>query len=169
MLREYSICALTRNLGDEISETTNPFTGEVIKSYIDKGLTSEERLALEELFDEVGLEMSDSEPGSYERGWGSQVCLTIRDLYLDKEYPVRNFTLEVITDELTSDILSILMNIAKSGNLAFASCAGEDPCVVESSATDDEKSRWGEISVIIDNGALAGWLNNTLGFREVSA
>ncbi len=169
MLPEYSFCALTRNLGDRTKPTTNPFTGESIATHIDDGLTAEEMQALKSVFDANGIEGPEPEFEGYARHWDQGDSVRFRGFELGTEQPVRDFSAEIVCGQLTGELLSILLSAGQIGNLALASSTGEDVCVIGSEPTEAQLTRWGEVRTIRSEAGLRDWLDNTIGFREVTA
>lgn len=91
----------------------------------------------------------------------------IRGGELNGEYPITGFAVEIISLEVTDDILRIMLELARNGNLAFTSVVGDKALLVD--RLDDEKSqqRWPDAKIVQTTADLRRWLIDEIGGRQV--
>jgi hypothetical protein len=150
----------TCNLGTQVRETRNPFTGETIVYPIDSGLTPAERESARSLLAEAGASAPD--PDMYSHvvlSDGSSVNIGVDNLYTDD--PCIALALEYYT--LNPAVASFVHSLASRGNMAIISTT--NPKIVALpliGQRDRVLSRWPETRVVISHAELEDWLHENI-------
>ena len=167
MYREYSFCAHTLNFGSIFRSVVNPFTGASVNMPIDRGMTDEEAKAVREVFKNNGIEGPEPELEGYATYGDNGSSLRFRCQKFDTINSIIGLSMELVTPELTDQYLSIILKVARSGNLALTSSTGEDVCVIDTQPNAVQLKRWPDAITIRSVVELRDWLENTIGYREV--
>lgn len=164
---EYSFHLHTRNLGDTVRKTTNPFTGETIEVPIDDGLSQAERDALAKVLSTHGFKGPEPEGEGYALYLPNDQSVRIRGGELDGTRRITGFAVEIVVVELNEDILKIVLDMARSGNLALTSFTGDKVRLV--SRPDDDKAlkRWPDAKPVESTAELRAWLVDVTEGRRV--
>lgn len=132
----YSFYFHTRNLGKKVHRATDPFTGEARDIPIDDGLTASERKVLGSVLAKHGFKGPEPEGEGYALYLAEGQRVRVRDGDLMGTEPITGFAVEVTVLELTDEVLGVLLDLAKSGNLAFTSETGDNVRIVSRAAND---------------------------------
>jgi hypothetical protein len=150
----------TCNLGDQTTETINPFTGDVIVIPIDFGLTSKERMSVRDFLAESGASAPD--PDDYCRVMlprGNSVNVDVGTLYTD--VPCRGFAAEYSV--LAPEVASFLYELARRGNMTIGSSS--DPKLVALTSREQPegvKARWPQAGYVESPTELEAWLRENI-------
>lgn len=164
---EYSFLLHTCNLGDTARTGTNPFTGKVVEFLIDDGLTNEEIDALQEVFDENGIDGPEPQGEGYAAYGPAGNSLRFRCNDLDDGESISSIAVEVVVKELSAEILVIVLDVARAGNFALTSSVGD--CVRIPDRSPDVKllERWPDATSLSSISELRQWLKDSIGGRHV--
>jgi hypothetical protein len=164
---EYSFYFHTRNLGTEVRKGTNPFTNEPVNFPIDDGLTKTERLAIAKVMTDHGFNGPERHGEGYALYLPEDQYIRIRGGDLRGAETTTGFAVEIVVLELTDDVLEIMLQIARAGNLAFTSVTGEDVRLVDRPSDAMTLERWPDAKLIETTGELKTWLVDTIEGRQV--
>ncbi len=167
MQREYSFYTHTLNFGDKVRTSTNPFTGETTRFPIDNGMTKEEIEAVQSIFDENGIDGPEPDFEGYAVYSDDGSSLRFRCNDLHDGHSITGIPIELVSVALTDEVLSIILDVARAGNLAFTSVTGEDVRTVDNVPTPLQLKRWPHAATIKSVADLRCWLTDIIGFREV--
>jgi hypothetical protein len=148
------------NLGTQVREVKNPFTGEVLVVPIDLGLTASERDAVRALLAEAGA--SPPDPDTYCRVVlrdGNRVDVAVGGLYTD----ATPMAIAVEYNALSPEVASFVHALASRGNMSIIS--GVDPAVVAlplPTQRTQVASRWPEAPVVEAPSDLEAWLRQNI-------
>ncbi len=164
---EYSFLLHTSNLGDNVRTATNPFTGETIESAIDNGLTQAEIDAVQDVFDQNGIDGPEPEGEGYAvyGSNGDHVRFRCRDL--NDGLPITEIVVEIVVSQLSDEILQLLLQLARAGNLLLMSSAGDCVQIVDNKPNRRLQTRWPDIQTMSSNVNLKAWLQEVIGGRKV--
>lgn len=167
MHKEYSFYTHTLNFGDKVRKGTNPFTGEATEFPIDDGMTDEEIEAIQDIFDEYEIDGPEPEFEGYAMYSDEGSSLRFRCNDLDDCDLITGIPIELVTPTLMDEMLSIILQVARAGNLAFTSVTGEDVRIVDCVPTAVQLRRWPDARTVNSISELRDWLINVIGSREV--
>jgi len=165
---EFSFYTHTCNFGDAVRTGTNPFTGETTEFPVDDGMTEDEIDAVQDIFDDNGIEGPEPEHEGYAvfSDDGSSIRFRCHDL--DAGDPITGIPIELVVPHLTDEVLTIIMDVARAGNLALTSVTGEDVRLIEKQPDSTQLKRWPDAATIGSVADLRDWLNNVIGSGEVN-
>jgi hypothetical protein len=121
MYREFSFYTHTCNFGNAVRTGTNPFTGEIMEFPVDDGMTEDEIDAVQDIFDDNGIEGPEPEYEGYAvyNDDGSSIRFRCHDLGAGD--PITGIPIEIVVSNLTDEVLAIIIDVARAGNLALTS------------------------------------------------
>jgi hypothetical protein len=164
---EYSFLLHTCNLGDAARTGRNPFTGEPVEFPIDDGLTDDEIDAIQDVFDENGIDGPEPDGQGYAVYGADGDCLRFRCNDLDAGEPISGIAAEAVVKELSDQILTVILDVARAGHLALTSSVGD--CVRIPDRTPDAKllKRWPDAQSLSSISELRQWFEDSIGGRQV--
>ena len=168
MHREYSFLTHTLNFGDKARTGTNPATGETVVFPIDNGLTDDEVEAVQDLFDDNGIDGPEPDCEGYSIYGDDGSYLRFRCHDLDAGEPVIGIPIELVTPALTDEILTIILDATRVGNLALTSGIGKAVRLTSGPPSPAQLKRWPDAATITSIIELRHWLINVIGSREVT-
>lgn len=151
----FDIFYQTSRLSEQIEETTNPFTGEVMQKPIGETVTPDEREALLKLLSTRGA--NADEMGGYlvDFADGAGVELQFGGLADEAEFSGGMASLRGLTSELSS----FLYELADTGNLVMLPAMEESrPLVTSDETAARVTSRWPDTLVMASAEELAAFL-----------
>lgn len=165
---EYSFILHTCRLGDRVGKATNPFTGDPVEFPIDDGLSVAERKDVRAVFACFGVEGPEAGFEGYALYLPASGSVRFRggDLEQD-EPPLTSFSVELVAQNVADEVLRLVLDVARQGNLAFMSSTGERVCLAKESRDLRIKQRWPDAGLILTTNALRSWLENQIGGRKV--
>lgn len=164
----YGFLLHTCNLGDAVRTAgTNPFTGEAVVVPIDDGLSDDEIDALRDVFDENAIDGPEPEGEGYAVYGADGDSLRFRCFTFDGDHSICDIAAEVVVKQLSDDILTIILDVARAGNLALTSSVGD--CVRIPGRRPDPKllKRWPDAQPLSSISELRQWLQDSIGGRQV--
>jgi hypothetical protein len=163
----YSFLLHTCNLGSQTRTSTNPFTGETVESTMDAGLTDDEINALQDVFDENGIDGPEPEGEGYAAYRAEGESLRFRCNDLDEGEPIDGIAAEVVVKQLSDELLTIILDVARAGNLVLTSSVGD--CVRVPIRDPDHKllQRWPDAVAVSSIAELRQWLQESIGGRKL--
>ena len=158
--QEHELDLRTCNLGSEVKEAANPFTGDPWRVHIDDGLTDDERNAVRALLARVGA--SEPDPDTYcqiRLSDGSRVNVAIGTLNM--AHPCVAFAVEF--QSLSPAVAEFVFSLAQAGNMTIR--ATSTVVAVLSPATKVRvQERWPTAQVVGSPVELESWLRR--GIRD---
>ncbi len=164
---EYSFLMHTCNLGDQSGKATNPFTGETIEFPMDYGLTREEIDAIQDIFDENGVDGPDPDGEGYVMRRIQSESLRFLCYDLDAAEPIAEIAVEVIVKDLPDQVLTLILDVARAGNLALTSSVGDSVRIPGKKLSAEVKKRWPDAQSLSSISELRQWLQDSIGGRQV--
>ena len=163
---EYSFLLHTCNLGESQVTRTNPFTGEPVIVHIDDGLSVEERRAIQAVFAEHGIEGPEPDFEGYAM-CSDDDSLRFRCDDLDGDAPISNFEVEVVVKQLSDELLAIVLDVARAGNLALMSSVGDCVRIAHDAPAATLIKRWPDAEPLSSIADLREWLQQKIEGRRV--
>ena len=164
----YGFFLHTCHLSDRVRKGINPSTGEPVEFPIDDGLTDVERNAVRRVFAKFGVEGPEPEFEGYALYIPGNGSVRFRGgEFEDDEMPIKGLDVEISVKKLSDDILRLVFEVARQGNLAFMSSIGDQVGLPSKSSGARSKKRWPEATIIESTDSLRSWLENQIGSRKV--
>lgn len=157
----------TCNVGDAERVGTDPFTGASVSFPIDDGLTDDEIENLHDTFDEYGIDGPEPDGEGYAVYGSDGERLRFRCDDLDGGEPITDIAAELTVKRLSDEMLLIILNVARTGNLALTSTVGDNVRIVDRAPGEDLLARWPDAESVSSAAELRAWLEDTIGGRQV--
>ncbi len=163
---EFSFQFHTSNLTEATRTQINPFTGEPIAIPIDNGLTEDETRRMLQVFEENGINGPEADGEGYAVYGSKGDSIRFRCSNLDDSIPVKAIACEVVVRELSDEVLAIIVDVARAGNMVLTSCTGDCARVVGRSLDAKVLTRWPDAEPLSSVDELRAWLQGTIGGRK---
>lgn len=172
-LFEYAFSTRTLNLGDRLEEGINPFTDAAVSYPIDDGMTDGEAAAVRAIFVSAGIEGPEPHQEGYAIYWSDGGSLRFRGPDLVKirtGHRPNGFNIELLSVTTTPSLeaLSIILDVARFGNLALFEVGNEAVRIVGRAPTGDELRRWPKAQTVESVSDLSDWLTRIVRPRKVT-
>ena len=173
---EYVFNLHTRNLGDEIREDENPFTGEPTQFHVDLGLTPDEIAAIKVAFDrhEVAFDRREFEGlAPFSEGYvaygagGDSLRFRCADLDEIHSFPITGMSVDIVVRQLLDEYLEIVLDVASSGNLLLMDGYSDPVLTIDEEPSAKILARWPYSRSIRTIDELRSWIENEVGGRRV--
>ena len=167
---EYCFYQHTCHLGDRVRKATNPFTGEPVEFPIDDGLTAGECDDVRRVFEKFEVQGPEPHGEGYALYLPENESVRFRggpDIDDPDGVPLVGFSVEIVVKNLSDDVLALVLDVARQGNLAFVSSTGESSALVNASNDPRIQKRWPNAGVIGTNNALRSWLESNIDRRRL--
>jgi hypothetical protein len=164
---EHSFLLHTCNLGESVRTGTNPFTGEAVEFPVDDGLTDDEIDALQDAFDENGIDGPEPDGEGYAVYGDEGDCLRFRCPDLDDGVPITGVAAEITVRELSNAVLAVVLDVARAGNLALTSTVGDCVRIVDRPPDRKMLERWPDAQTLSSVADLRQWLQESVGGQRV--
>jgi len=164
---EYSFLFHTRNLGDAARTGINPLTGNAIEFPIDNGLTDDEVDAIQNVFAENGIDGPEPDGEGYAVYGSDGEYLRFQCYDLEGSAPISSIDGEAVVKQLTDSVLTIILDVARAGNLVLTSSVGDCVRIPDDSPTEILLNRWPDAESLSSVSELRRWLQETIGGRRV--
>lgn len=166
---QYSFGLSSTNLGAASRQGVNPFTKELVSFPVDGELTPSQIQAVKEAFSRYQIKRPEPDFEGYAAYWsgGERIRFRGGDFESD-EISIQGLAVTIVTKELKTQQLQIVLDVAKAGDFALNTGIGlEDMLVVDVEPTPALRERFPGIKMIRTTEELRKWLNEKVGAFKV--